>query len=208
MTTGETLPTPYFLARPSGGPRGGIVLMMEGNGIGWQLLRVAERLAGEGYAVVAPDVYHRLHGEHGDWEKAFGALREEDALHDIREAVAVARSLGARKVGITGFCMGGRLSYLAAVRGVDVQAAAPFYGGGIDGLLAEPGCPLLAFFGGRDQWVPMAAIEKVRARHGSDVVVYPEAGHGFMRDGTEDYRPDAARDAWTRLLAFFARHLR
>jgi len=208
MSPAEPLPTPYFLARPSGEPRGGIALMMEGNGIGWQLLRVAERLAGEGYVVVAPDVYHRLHAEHGDWEKAFGALREEDALHDIREAVAVARSLGARKVGITGFCMGGRLSYLAAVRGVDVQAAAPFYGGGIDQLLAEPRCPLLAFFGGRDQWVPMAAIEKVRARHGSDVVVYPVAGHGFMRDGTEDYRPDAARDAWARLLAFFARHLR
>ena len=208
MSTADPLPTPYFLARPSGAPRGGIVLMMEGNGIGWQLLRVAERLAGEGYAVVAPDVYHRLHAEHGDWEKAFGALREEDALHDIREAVAVARALGARKVGITGFCMGGRLSYLAAVRGVDVQAAAPFYGGGIDQLLAEPRCPLLAFFGGRDQWVPTAAIEKVRARHASDVVVYPEAGHGFMRDGTEDYRPDAARDAWARLLAFFARHLR
>ena len=208
MTTEAQLPTPYFLARPAKPPEAGIVLLMEGNGMGWQLLRVAERLADEGYVVVAPDVYHRLHREHGDWEKAFGALREEDALRDIREAAAVARSLGARKVGITGFCMGGRLSYLATVRGVDLQAAAPFYGAGIDRLLAAPGCPLLAFFGARDPWIPSEAIEKVRAHHGSDVVVYPEAGHGFMRDGSEDYRPDAARDAWTRLLAFFARHLR
>ena len=208
MTNAAQLPTPYFLARPAQAAGAGIVLLMEGNGMGWQLLRVAERLADEGYAVVAPDVYHRLHREHGDWEKAFGALQEEDALCDIREAAAVARSLGARKVGITGFCMGGRLSYLAAVRGVDVQAAAPFYGAGIDRLLAAPGCPLLACFGARDPWIPSEAIAKVRARHGSDVVVYPEAGHGFMRDGSDDYRPDAARDAWGRLLAFFARHLR
>jgi carboxymethylenebutenolidase len=208
MTTAAPLPTPYFLARPSGAPRGGIVLLMEGNGIGWQLLRVAERLAGEGYVVVAPDVYHRLHAEHGDWAKAYGALREEEALHDIREAAAVARAQGARRVGITGFCMGGRLAYLASVRGVDLQAAAPFYGAGIDSLLAAPGCPLLACFGGRDEWIPAEAIERVRARHGEDVVVYPEAGHGFMRDGSEDYRPDAARDAWSRLLAFFAQHLR
>jgi len=208
MTNAAQLPTPYFLARPAQAAGAGIVLLMEGNGMGWQLLRVAERLADEGYAVVAPDVYHRLHREHGDWEKAFGALQEEDALRDIREAASVARSLGARKVGITGFCMGGRLSYLAAVRGVDVQAAAPFYGAGIDRLLAAPGCPLLAFFGASDPWIPGEAIERVRARHGSDVVVYPEAGHGFMRDGSDDYRPDAARDAWERLLAFFARHLR
>jgi carboxymethylenebutenolidase len=104
--------------------------------------------------------------------------------------------------------MGGRLAYLASVRGVDVQAAAPFYGGGIDQILAEPACPLLACFGARDAWIPAEAIEKVRARHGGDVVVYPEAGHGFMRDGSEDHRPEAARDAWERLLAFFARHLR
>lgn len=208
MAAAATLPTPYFLARPSGAPRGGIVLVMEGNGIGWQLLRVAERLAGEGYVVVAPDVYHRLHREHGDWQKAYAALREEDAIHDLREAAAVARAQGARRVGITGFCMGGRLSYLAAVRGVELEAAAPFYGAGIEQLLATPGCPLLAFFGGRDPWIPAAALEKIRARHGADVVVYPEAGHGFMRDGSEDHRPEAARDAWDRLLAFFTRHLR
>ena len=56
----STLPTPYFWARPSAAPRGGIVVIMEGNGMGWQLLRVCERLAGEGYLVIAPDVYHRF----------------------------------------------------------------------------------------------------------------------------------------------------
>ena len=63
------LPTPYFLARPEGAPRGGIVVIMEGNGMGWQLLRVCERLAGEGYLVIAPEVFHRLADGEGDFKK-------------------------------------------------------------------------------------------------------------------------------------------
>jgi carboxymethylenebutenolidase len=181
--------------------------MMEGNGMSWQLLRVCERLAAEGYVAVAPDVYHRLRDGDGAWEGAFSSLRAEDALLDIRTAVATAREAGAAKVGITGFCMGGRLSYLAATNDVDIQAAVPFYGGGIDGILGEARCPLLAFFGGNDEYVPMESIEKVRARHGDDVVVYADAQHGFMRDGSPEYHPSAAADAWTRTLAFFAKHL-
>lgn len=201
------LPTPCFIARPKGAPRGGIVVVMEGDGMSPQLLRVCERLASEGYVAVAPDVYHRLHAGNGDWQTAFSTLKHEQALDDIRTAVAIAREHGAKKVGITGFCMGGRLSYLAATSDVDIQASVPFYGGGIDGLLAAPDCPLLAFFGGDDEYVPMSSIDKVKARHGDDVVVYPDAKHGFMRDGSPEYHATAAPEAWTRALAFFARHL-
>ena len=103
---------------------------------------------------------------------------------------------------------GGRLSYLAATNEVDIQASVPFYGGGIDGILADAHCPLLAFFGGNDEYVPMTAIEKVRARHGDDVVVYADAQHGFMRDGSPEYHATAAPDAWQRALDFFATHLK
>lgn len=201
------LPTPCFVARPNDSPRGGVVVMMEGNGMSWQLLRVCERLAGEGYVAVAPDVYHRLHAGDGDWQSAFGTLKPEDALADIRAAVAIAREHSAKKVGITGFCMGGRLSYLAATNDVDIQAAVPFYGGGIDGILADAHCPLLAFFGGNDEYVPMSSIEQVQARHAEDVVVYPDAQHGFMRDGSPEYHATAAPEAWARTLAFFGTHL-
>jgi len=205
--TSTDLPTPCFVARPKSAPRAGIIVMMEGNGMGWQLLRVCERLASEGYVAVAPDVYHRLHAGEGDWQSAFGTLEHEEALEDIRAAAAIAREHGAQKVGITGFCMGGRLSYLAATHDVDLQASVSFYGGGIDGILGELHCPLLAFFGGNDEYVPMSSIEKVQARHADDIVLYPDAQHGFMRDGSPEYHASAAPDAWQKALAFFATHL-
>jgi carboxymethylenebutenolidase len=201
------LPTPYFLARPRAPARAGLVAIMEGNGMSWQLLRVCERLAAEGYLTIAPDVFHRLADGHGVWEEAYKSLRDEDALSDIRECAALLRGQGVRDVGILGFCMGGRLSYLAAVSGVDLQAAAPFYGSGIDKLPGEPSCPLLAFFGARDEYVPAAQVDAVRKRHPRDVIVYPEAGHGFMRDGSDSYHEPSARDAWKRLLDFLAANL-
>lgn len=204
----EVLPTPYFLARPKTRPRAGVVVIHEGNGMGWQLLRVGERLAAEGYLVVAPDVFHRRAAGHGDWQEAFSTLRKEEFLEDLAQAMAVLREAGAGKIGITGFCMGGRLSYLAAISGVGLSASVPFYGAGIDRFLGQPSCPLLAIFGGRDPYVPGESMEKIRARHGGDVIVYPEAGHGFMRDGSDDYHPESARDAWRRLLDFFAVHLK
>jgi carboxymethylenebutenolidase len=185
-----------------------VVVVHEGNGMGWQLLRVCERLAGEGYLAIAPDFFHREAEGAGDWQQAIAALGRDEVVPDLHQAVALLRERGVGAVGITGFCMGGRLCYLAATSGVDVQAAAPFYGGGIDRILGPAGCPLLAFFGGRDEYVPPSAVLTVHERHGEEsVVVYPEAGHGFMRDGSESYHEASARDAWARLLAFFAKHL-
>jgi carboxymethylenebutenolidase len=63
------------------------------------------------------------------------------------------------------------------------------------------------FFGGNDPYIPMADIEKVQAHHGDAVVVYPGADHGFMRDGSDSFHPDAAADGWRRMLAFFDEHL-
>ena len=135
-------------------------------------------------------------------------IRLPDVVSDLQFATAHVRELGAERVGVTGFCMGGKFTYLAAVSDVDVQCAAPFYGSAIPELSSELHCPLLAFFGGRDEYIPMEQIEQVRARHPEDVVVYPEAQHGFMRDGSDTYDEEAAADAWNRLLAFFARNLR
>jgi carboxymethylenebutenolidase len=207
MSIVPPLPVPYFWSRPRGAPRAGVVVVMEGNGMGWQLLRVCERLAAEGYLVIAPDLYHRDADGAGDFMAALRGLRAEDGLEDLRACIALLRAQGVSKVGITGFCMGGTWSYRAAVSGLDVQASAPFYGSGIDRMLGKPACPLLACFAGRDAYVPTAAIEAVRAHHGQDVVVYPEAEHGFMRDGSDSHHEASARDAWTRLLAFFSEHL-
>jgi len=202
---------PYFWAEPAGGPSGrpGIVVVMEGGGMSQQLLRVCERLAAEGYTTIAPDLFARFGGS--DNEAAmrdghYGKLRHADGLADLAQCIARLRAAGATSVGITGFCMGGLYSYLAATRGLDVQAAVPFYGRLAD-VLGDPACPALIFFGGDDPYIPPADIETVRARHGDDVVVYDGADHGFMRDGSPSYHPTAAPDAWTRTLAFFGEHL-
>ena len=201
---------PYFCSLPAGPPPWpGVVVVMEGMGITPQLLRVCERLAAEGYAAVAPDLFWRFGGSNPDGGGTpYSELRHRDGRADIVEVVARLRDLGAATVGITGFCMGGSYAYLSAVSGADVDAAAPFYGGGIAQHLGEPYVPLLCFFGGRDEWIPRADIALVEQAHPGQVVVYEEAGHGFFRDGSDSYQDAAATDAWNRLLAFFGEHLR
>jgi carboxymethylenebutenolidase len=207
----QPIAVPFFYAQPAGDVAGrpGLVVVMEGNGMSQQLLRVCQRFAAEGYVVAAPDLFHRFGGSDTDVSMTdgwYGKLTHADGLADISEAAAHLRSLGVRSVGITGFCMGGLYSYLAATRGVDVQACVPFYGRLAD-VLGAPSCPLLAFFGGSDPYIPTAEIEAVRAHHAGDVVVYDDADHGFMRDGSPSYHPTAAPDAWQRTLAFFGVHL-
>ena len=201
---------PFFCSLPaSPAPWPGVVVVMEGDGMKPQLLRVCERLAAEGYAVVAPDLYWRFGGSNPEAGIAnIPRLQPDDGRADIVEAVGRLRDLGAATVGITGFCMGGGYAYLAAVSGVDVDAAASFYGAGIAQQLGDPYCPLLCFFGGQDEWISRADIAAVEQHHPGLVKVYEEAGHGFMRDGSANYDEAAATDAWGRLLEFFATNLR
>jgi len=128
-------------------------------------------------------------------------------MADVAACAAILRDAGATAIGVTGFCMGGRFTYEAAISGLDIQAAAGFYGAGISTLLSAPGCPLLLFFGDNDEYVPAQEIAAVEAHHPGQVVVYPGAEHGFMRDGSENYDEQAATDAWRRLLDFFDEHL-
>jgi carboxymethylenebutenolidase len=200
---------PWFFARPAAdGPWPGVVVIQEANGVTAQLLRFCQRLAAEGYAVLAPDLYWRHGGtEASDYTTLVGTVVEDELRADLTESVRRLQELGAAKVGITGFCMGGTYAYRAALWDVGVSCAAGFYGSGIAQMLGEPACPVLLFFGGQDVWVPLADAEATRAHHGDDVVIYPEAGHGFMRDLSDDWHQASADDAWGRLLSFFAEHL-
>ena len=184
------------------------MVLHEGNGITPQLLRLCQRLAGEGYGSIAPDLFFRVGGsEAGDFAFLMGSLEREQTRADIGAAADHLRRAGATTVGVTGFCMGGLLTYRTAIAGDGFGAAVGFYGAGISAELGEPACPTLLLFGGADAYVPSAAIEAVRARH-PGTVVYPEAGHGFMRDRSPSYHEGAATDAWGRMLRFFDEHLR
>jgi carboxymethylenebutenolidase len=199
---------PYFLALPAAGPPWpGVVVLHEGNGISSQLLRVCQRLAGEGYAAIAPDLFFRAGGsEAGDFATLMGSLEPERTRADIVTASDHLRREGASSVGVIGFCMGGLLTYRTAVAGDGFGAAVGFYGARISAELGEPACPTLLFFGGEDEYITPADIELVRMRH-PETVVYPTAGHGFMRDGSKSYDEVAARDAWSRMLRFFSEQL-
>ncbi|HZQ87304.1 MAG TPA: dienelactone hydrolase family protein [Acidimicrobiales bacterium] len=199
---------PYFLARPAPPVTAGIVVIHEGNGISAQLLRVCERLAAEGYAAIAPDLFFRAGGtEAADFGTLIGSLDRERTAADLAESAAVLRALGARKVGVTGFCMGGLQTYRAAATTSTFDAAVGFYGATISRELGTPRCPTLLFFGDADPYIPQAEIDAVAAHH-PDTVVYHGAGHGFFRDGSENYDQAAAEDALKRLLAHFDAHLR
>jgi carboxymethylenebutenolidase len=202
------LETPYWLCRPKDAVTAGIVVIHEGNGMSVQLLRLCERLAAEGYAVAAPDVFFRTGGPAAkdDYREQYGAVNMDEMLSDLGVAAGVLRSLGAQRLGVTGFCMGGRFTWHAARHGRGFDAAAGFYGSGIATDLGPTGCPTLLLFGGRDAYIPNVDIEAVAAAH-ADTIVYPEAGHGFMRDGSDDYVAEAAADAWGRILDHFARYL-
>ena len=212
--TDLTLPAfsvaPASAADPSV-PGPGVIVVHEGNGMSAQLLRFSERLAREGYRVIAPDFFSRSHDvDPNDFGAIFGSITPENLQADLAAAADTLRAAGATAIGVTGFCMGGWFTYRAAkwADALGVSAAVPFYGGGIARELGEPQCPTLLFFGGRDEYISTADIEAVRQHHGDAVIVYPEAEHGFMRDGSPNYHEPSATDAWIRLLAFFGEHLR
>jgi carboxymethylenebutenolidase len=216
------------LALPSGGgPRPAVVVIMEAFGLVKHIREVADRLAGEGYVAIAPDFYYRdaPHNSFGydELPKALGLMQkvnDERFVEDMRATVRQLRSLpevGTSKLGVTGFCMGGRLTFLSACAlPAEIAAAAPFYGGGIVGHLGQAGairCPLELFFGGKDPFIPMTQVEQIDAKLKElgkryTLKTYPNANHGFFCNDRESYDAGAASDAWKELRSFFAANLR
>jgi carboxymethylenebutenolidase len=209
------LTLPAFTVAPASAadpsvPGPGVIVVHEGNGMSAQLLRFSERLALEGYRVIAPDFFARSHAvDPSDFGAIIASITPENLQADFAAAADTLRSSGATAIGVTGFCMGGWFTYRAAkwADALGISAAVPFYGGGIAREVGEPQCPTLLFFGGRDEYISPADIEAVKAHHGDQVVVYPEAEHGFMRDGSPNYDEPSATDAWNRMLQFFRDNL-
>jgi len=216
---------PALQAMPSGAQGlPAVIVVQEAFGLNDHIKGVAKRLAAEGYVTLAPDLFYRggagRTAGYGELPKAIEMmtqLKDADIIEDVSAAVSHLEqepAAGPGRIGIMGFCMGGRVSYLAACAlGDRIRAAVPFYGGGIpvertDGLA----CPVLALFGEDDPYIPLTQVAHLRAeasRLGKrvDVVVYPKAPHGFFCDERDSYRPEAAADAWKRARAFLAQHL-
>ncbi len=215
---------PAFVARPEGGPRPAVLVIQEAFGLNAHIEDVTRRLAAEGYVALAPDLYWRggkgrtiAYEDIGEAIRIMQTLRDDQIVTDVGNAIAYLEkqaSVRADRIAITGFCMGGRVSYLVACELPDkIKAAAPFYGGGIPiDKTVKLKAPVLAFFGEQDAFIPLEFVEELRrevAKHSKqvEIVVYPGAGHGFFCNERSSYDPKAAADAWQRLKTFFATHL-
>ena len=211
---------PAHVARPTGQPKGAIVVLQEIFGVNAHMRAVADGYAAQGYLALAPATFHRVRPgvelgyapvdmEAGRTLKAaVEALPTPGVMADIQAAVNYASKGG--KVGLVGYCWGGLLAWRSACELTGLAAAVPYYGGGMTGAVEaarKPVCAVLCHFGERDQWIELDSVEAFkRAQPLVEVQVY-HADHGFNCDHRASYDAAAAALAKERTLAFFARHL-
>jgi carboxymethylenebutenolidase len=210
-----------YLATPPAGRGPGLVLFQEIFGVNEHIRALAEQYALDGFVVLAPDVFWRsarrvdLGYEGADRQRGIELMGQMKAPEVSADIVASVNALRSRpevtgKIGAIGYCMGGRLAFLAAASaGVDVAVA--YYGGGIhDQLDKAPGikCPVLFHYAERDDHIPMSAVDKVRAAmkgKEAEVHVYPGAMHGFNCWARASYHAPSAALAHGRSLQFLAK---
>ena len=233
-----------YAAAPDGaGPRPGVVVIQHISGVDSFITSVCDRLALEGYAAVSPNLYHRqeercsledllaLRRDDPRWDEIVmplrGRIADDEVVRDVNAAIAhmrAAMDVGDRPVGVTGFCMGGRMSYLMATRSASVRAAACFYpgnifesnGGGPSPFAASDRITThVAGFFGNDDANPTPAdvaridVELVRLGVEHSFYCYDGTGHGFMNpDSARSYREASARDAWHKLMELFEERLK
>lgn len=204
-----------YRAGPEEGP--GILVIQEWWGVTGQIQSVCERFADQGYAAIAPDLYDGKVVPYHDATSAGEAMQALDFERAVGQVVAgAARELSQHgPVGITGFCMGGVVSVLAAAHVPELKAAVPFYGLPPSEHLnpEQVRIPIQGHFANRDQWITPAMVDEfeigLKAAHRPYEFYRYDADHAFMNeDRPESYDPDSARLAWDRCLAFFKTHLR
>ena len=213
-----------YLAVPASGSGPGILLLQEIFGVNKSMREVADHYAEEGYVVLAPDLFWRMEPgvelgyTEADFGKAMGYYQRFDANQSIRDAADALKVLRARpecksKVGALGFCLGGKLAYLAAAR-TDVDCAVSYYGVGIEADLAEAHNikgPMVFHFAELDRFAPTEAREQVKAafkgRSDVEFYLYPGCDHAFAAPERSSFDKPATLMAHTRSIALLRRVL-
>ena len=210
-----------YLSRPAGdGPWPGVVVIQEWWGLNDHMRDVADRLAGEDFIALAPDLYYgQTASEPDEARKLAMALEYPDALSVIQAAVdhlIALDDVAPKRIGLVGFCMGGGLAWHGAAQLERIGASVPCYGGGPEmspDEAARIAVPVLAIYGEEDRGVsPEVARQRAALMDAAGVtnemVIYPGAQHAFMNDRRPVYNSEAAEDAWRRIVAFFREALR
>jgi carboxymethylenebutenolidase len=229
---------PAYRAMPAKGKNFPVaIVVQEIFGVHEHIKDVCRRFAKLGYMAIAPSLYARQgdvsQAKMEDIMKVVAKVPDAQVMADLDSTVAYARASGkanAKRVGITGFCWGGRIVWLYSAHSKEVDAGVAWYGR----LVAAPGskpnpltprqpielvnelhAPVLGLYGGKDQGIPVETVEQMRAAlkkskskaaHKSEIIVYPEAGHGFHADYRPSYDKAAATDGWQRLQAWFKKY--
>ena len=222
---------PLFEAGPDDSARGAVIVIQEAFGVNNHIQDVVGRCADGGYHAVAPHLFHRTGSPaygYDDFTVVIPhvlALTDEGLLSDVRAALDHLRASGwaDRQIGVVGFCLGGRVTFLVAGHEA-LGAAVGFYGGGVvTGRTASmpalldlvPGMrtPWLGLFGDADGSIPIEDVERLRHELNSmadvdtAIVRYPDAAHGFHCDVRDSFDEATATDAWRRTLEWFDDHL-
>jgi len=223
-----------YLAQPTGDERvGGVVVIHHMPGYDESTKEITRRFAAHGYNAICVNLYSReAPGASSDdaaaAARASGGVPDERLLGDVSAAAGYLRSLpnANARVGVIGYCSGGRQSLLSACS-LDFDAAVDCYGAFVlvappssyplarttlQGVLANLSCPLLGLFGADDEYPTTDEVEALRTlltEHGKDFEfhTYEGAGHAFFNVDRPSYRPDVAREAWDEVWKFFGAHL-
>jgi carboxymethylenebutenolidase len=201
-----------YLAEPAGKPRGGIVVIQEIFGVTRHIRDVTEQFAAAGYLAVAPALFDRVEREvdvpYGDSKKGFGyvtALNSDQVMMDIQTAADHVRPAG--KVGVVGYCWGGKIAFLAAAR-VNIDAAVAYYGGGIHQQLAHiPRVPVMFHFGEKDTHIPLSAVDEIRTAYPRGIYHLYPAGHGFNCTDRPSFDAQSAKLAFDCSVEFFRQNI-
>jgi carboxymethylenebutenolidase len=222
---------PAYRAMPDkGGPFPTVLVVQEVFGVHEHIKDIVRRLAKLGYYAIAPELYARQ-GNPAEIKdpkelitKIVSKVPDEQVMSDLDATLVYAKSsdkADLSKLAVTGFCWGGRITWLYAGHQPALKAAVAWYG--VDrahseltpnnplDVIPDLKCPVLGLYGGADKSIPRELIDKRQAACAAagktcDMMIYPDAPHGFNADYRPSYRADAAKDGWAKMLAWFKDH--
>lgn len=206
-----------YVARPSGNPIAGLVVIQEIFGVNQHIRSVADGYARDGFLAIAPALFDRVERKvelpyDGPEAQRGMAIRQKlniaKSIEDIDAALAYVRQQTGKKSGVIGYCFGGLLAWLSATR-LNPDVAVGYYAGGIGNFAAEtPHAPVQLHFGKLDTHIPAEQVNKVHAAHPEvEIHWYENAGHGFNCDMRASYNAEASALARTHALAFLKKNL-
>ncbi len=222
LTAKDGFVFPAYIAEPVGKPRGAIVVAQEIFGVNAHIRSVADRVAASGYLAIAPATFARVKADvelgytDADMQAGFAlktaveALPAPGVMQDLQAAIDEGAKRSGGKVGITGFCWGGLLTWRAACTLQGLSAAVPYYGGGMttpEEIARTAACPVMAHFGNKDHWIPLETVDAFKQAHPEVEAFVYEADHGFNCDQRGSFDAAASAAARARTQAFFAKHL-